>query len=247
MKLIFLVPVFNESLNIPELAETLTNSCREYDKHYLFVDDGSTDNTIDLLKHHFPAEQLSIIQKRKNKGPGDSFNLGFNWILDRGYLDTDLVITLEGDNTSDPAILPEMVSIASLGFPMVLASVYAQGGGLDKTNLIRRFVSFVANILMRMVFDIKVLTLSSFYRVYQIGLIRKIRESYGSVVDEPGFISKIEILVKAIRLNTRIIEVPMTLHSQKRKGKSKMKVFKTSLKYVLFLIRSKRISPQNHK
>jgi hypothetical protein len=46
----------------------------------------------------------------------------------------------------------------------------------------------------------------------------------------------VEILLKAIRADAKIIEVPMHLDSSKRKGKSKMKTFKTSMSYIRFLI-----------
>jgi hypothetical protein len=46
----------------------------------------------------------------------------------------------------------------------------------------------------------------------------------------------IEILLKAIREDAKIIEVPMILKSNVRKGKSKMKIWKTSWSYIKFLI-----------
>jgi nitrate reductase NapAB chaperone NapD len=45
----------------------------------------------------------------------------------------------------------------------------------------------------------------------------------------------LEILVKAIEQNANVIEVPMVLHSQKRQGKSKLKMIKTTLAYLRFL------------
>lgn len=245
MKIIFLIPVYNEALNIPELAENLINVLPGYNKTFLFVDDCSDDHTIDIIKTSFSDQKLFVIEKDRNKGPGDSFNLGFEWIISHDFGDDDMVVTLEGDNTSDPGILNDMITISGLGYKLVLASVYAQGGGLDKTNWLRRFISFTANMMMRMVFEIKVLTLSSFYRVYHVGLLRQIKQSYGTIIEESGYISMIEILVKSIRLKTNIIEVPMILHSAKRKGKSKMKVIKTAFRYLKFLIKSKKITPIN--
>ncbi|MEJ0055048.1 MAG: hypothetical protein WDN75_04975 [Bacteroidota bacterium] len=59
------------------------------------------------------------------------------------------------------------------------------------------------------------------------------------MISEPGFISMIEILVKSIKANASIIEVPMTLYSGQRKGKSKMKLIKTSMSYLKFLLKKK--------
>ncbi len=56
---------------------------------------------------------------------------------------------------------------------------------------------------------------------------------------ETGFICMLEILIKAIKCDAKIIEVPMVLKSTKRIGKSKMKIVKTSMDYLKFLIRLK--------
>jgi len=232
-----LIPLFNEALNIPELAVSLKKVLPEDDKYFVFVDDKSTDNTVALLHNHFHGCNYQIIEKEENMGPGDSFNRGFMWILEQnneGY-----VITLEGDNTSDLSILPHMHTISSLGYDLVLASVYAQGGGFDKTSFFRKVVSFVANMVFRSLFNVKVLTLSSFYRIYHVSLLRKIQAKYPVIINEKGFICMLEILLKAIKMEAKIVEVPMMLHSQKRKGKSKMKVWKNTMSYLRFLFFTK--------
>lgn len=239
----FLIPVFNEAENIDELVHSLNTVIDDEEKFFVFVDDKSTDATVEKIKKCFSEKSMQIIAKTENKGPGDSFNLGFEWILQHSKNNDDRIVTLEGDNTSDIKLLPDMLTISRLGYTLVLASVYAQGGGFDKTSWFRKLVSAIANILMRFVFDIKVLTLSSFYRVYHVKLIREIKLKFPEIIAEPGFICMIEILVKAIRLKARIIEVPMVLHSQKRKGKSKMKVIKTTLKYIAFVFKSRSIKP----
>ncbi|MBU0487677.1 MAG: glycosyltransferase [Bacteroidetes bacterium] len=235
MKVFFLIPLYNESLNIPELAANLLSVMPDSRKCFVFVDDKSTDDTISLLEKHFEGTDCHIITKEQNAGPGDSFNRGFQWVLDQQPDDSDVVVTLEGDNTSDLTILPHMTTISSFGYDLVLASVYAQGGGFEKTNFFRKLISFFANMLFRMFFNIKVLTLSSFYRVYHVGLLKRIKEKYPSLIREKGFICMLEILIKAIKVNARIIEVPMVLHSSKRKGKSKMKVLKNTMSYLRFL------------
>src|SRR5919198_1539544 len=237
--LYFLVPVFNEAENIPDLAYDLKKALPEEQKHFVFVDDHSTDNTVELIKQHFCDRDLTVLEKEENLGPGESFNRGFEWILQHSQSANDVVVTIEADNTSDIKILPDMVAISRLGFGLVLASVYAQGGGFDQTTLLRKLLSFCANMTFRILFGIKVLTLSSFYRVYKVTLIHEIKRNHSVIIEEKGFISMLEILLKAIDQNARIIELPMVLHSLKRKGKSKMKTFKTMLSYLRFLLRYK--------
>lgn len=242
--LIFLIPVYNEAPNIPQLADTLLNAAPGEKKAYVFVDDCSTDDTCSLLENYFPFDSLFILKKEQNAGPGDSFNKGFEFIIEKASCPDAIVITLEGDNTSDPSLIPVMLNLCRMGYPLVLASVYAQGGGFDKTNWLRRLVSFSANMLMRLAYDIKVLTLSSFYRAYSLSLLKSIQASYPCIIQNRGFTCMLEILVKAIRLGVPVVELPMVLHSSKRIGRSKMKIMKTTLQYLKFLLQSRKIKPE---
>jgi len=132
-----------------------------------------------------------------------------------------------------------MLSLNHMGYDLVLASVYAQGGGFEKTSFLRKFISATANFIFRFLFDVKVLTLSSFYRVYSVSLLQQIQGKFTTIIKETGFVCMLEILIKAIHCHAKVIEVPMQLHSSKRVGKSKMKIVKTTLQYFGFLIRGK--------
>jgi dolichol-phosphate mannosyltransferase len=246
MTIFFIIPVYNESANLNELASNLGSALPAENKFYLFVDDCSSDNSIEIIKDKMCGKEYFIITKEKNKGPGDSFNLGFEWLLLHADKE-DIVITLEADNTSDINLLTKMFSVIQSGFDLVLASVYAQGGGFDKTSFFRRMISSVANMMMRFVFDIKILTLSSFYRAYKIDLIKKIKSEYKTIIEEKGFISMLEVLIKAINLKAHIIEIPMMLYSQKRKGKSKMRKIKTMASYLRFLFKSGKFKLKENK
>ncbi len=237
MSLYFLIPVYNESANLDQLAENLLRSVPEEKKFYLFVDDASTDDTVSKIETLFQSRPFHVITKDRNQGPGDSFNLGFEWILKESDNEADIIITMEADNTSDISLLPKMVSISALDYDLVLASVYAQGGGFEKSSFMRKFISFSANIFLRFVFNIKIQTLSSFYRVYRLSLIKRIKQNYNTIISEKGFVCMFEILLKAVRLNAGIIEIPMVLKSLNRKDRSKMKIFSTIAQYIRFILK----------
>lgn len=239
MKVYFLIPVFNESANLDLLAENLISSLPDKDKFYLFVDDASTDETVEKIKALFHSKPFHVITKERNEGPGDSFNIGFEWLLKQSDNKDDIIISMEADNTSDINILPEMTALSSMGFDLVLASVYAQGGGFEKSSFMRKLISFSANIFLRFAFNIKIQTLSSFYRVYHISLIRKIKQNYNTIISEKGFVCMFEILLKAVRLNATMIEIPVVLKSLNRKDRSKMKVLKTMAQYIRYIVSKK--------
>ena len=236
--LYFLIPIFNEEANLELLHNNLISSLPEYpQKFYVFSDDGSTDNSKKALQTLFQGSDFIVLRDGSNHGPGYAFNTGFEWILAHSKSGEDKILTLEADNTSDISILPQMLKIAELGFNLVLASVYAQGGGFDKTSFFRKLLSGFANLLFRFVFDVKILTLSSFYRVYSISLIKTIKQKNSTIITEPGFICMLEILLRSIHAEAKIIEIPTKLNSYNRKGKSKMKILKTSWAYFNFLFK----------
>ena len=235
----FLIPVYNESANLDLLTRHLKSVLPARIKFYVFSDDGSSDNSVEVIKKFFQEENnFIVLGDGSNHGPGYAFNTGFEWILQHSKDSNDLIVTLEADNTSDISILPNMIAISEMGFDLVLASVYAQGGGFEKTSFFRKLLSFGANLFLRFAFDISVLTLSSFYRVYKIDILRKVKTKYTPIMQEKGFISMIELLIKIIRCEGKIIEHPMKLYSSKRMGKSKMKILKTSISYIRFLIKN---------
>ena len=236
----FLVPIFNEKENIPVLAATLSASLPGKNKFYVVADDCSSDNSVEIIKTSFPQDNFHLITKQINAGPGDSFNLGFEWIIQHSNSSDDRIITLEGDNTSDLSILEKMYLLSESGYELVLASVYAQGGGFEKTSFVRKLISFVANTMLRSIFGVTARTLSSFYRIYHIELIRKIKSRYGTIISENGFICMVEILIKAVRLKASVIEIPTTLLSGRRKGKSKMKIIHTTMNYIGFFFRFRK-------
>jgi len=238
MTLYFLIPVYNESDNLNLLSRSLISALPATDKFYLFVDDCSGDDTIIKIKNLFGKVPHHVITKEKNSGPGDSFNLGFRWILENSVNNDDAIVTLEADNTSDIGILPVMTTLSTLGYDLVLASVYAQGGGFDRSSFFRKLISFSANFFLRFAFNIKVQTLSSFYRVYHVSLIRKISSNYEKVISEKGFVCMFEILLKTVRAGASIIEVPMILRSANRKGSSKMKILRTMYQYIRYSLKA---------
>lgn len=235
----FLIPVFNEEQNLVLLYENLTKASPQ-SSFYVFSDDGSTDQSAKVIKTRFEGRQFVILGDGSNHGPGHAFQVGFDWILAHAQ-DSDKVVTLEADNTSDLDILPVMLTLADLKYDMVLASPYAQGGGFSRTTWLRKILSFIANMILRLIFDIKVLTLSSFYRVYRVTLLKHVNDRFGVITGEEGFLCMLELLLKVISVRGQIIEVPMLLHSDKRAGKSKMKLIRTSLDYLRFLLRPKKL------
>lgn len=234
--LYFIIPVFNETENIPKLLENLAVLARELPSQFVckfyFIDDGSTDDTTSEIlryRHQLPVE---VLVHKANQGPGAAFATGFRYIVPQLTL-LDWVVTLEGDNTSRLETLRKMLLRRLEGFEVVLASPYAYGGGITQTSLMRIFLSHVANTLVKELLGIRgILTMSSFFRLYSAEVLMRLEKRYGAnLIESPGFECMVELLAKLVKVEATISEVAMALDGSQREGKSKMKIFRTITGY----------------
>jgi dolichol-phosphate mannosyltransferase len=235
------VPVLNEEPNVTKLAARLKDALQPFAPYrVLFVDDGSTDGTVAALRTN--GAEIETVSHLRNLGPGAGFRTGFTRVLE-SLQPSDLVLTLEGDGTSDLAILPRMLGrIRNEDDDIVLASCYLFGGGIQGTSLHRVGLSHLANALVKQTLGLSGLaTLSSFYRIYQGRTLLRLRENFGErLFESDGFESQIEILHLAAKLKMRISEVPMVLDGSRRLGQSKMKILRTSIAYLRLVARYRR-------
>jgi len=179
-----------------------------------------------------PPVPITLIRHSRNRGPGAAFLTGFKAAL-QGAKDRDFLVTIEADNTSDLCILNKMLEHGRRGSDVVLASVYGEGRVVG-APIGRRVLSWCATTLVKLFFRFKGLnTFSSFFRLYRVAALRQAFAVHGDkLIEEPGFVCMVELLVKLDRLGLKMSEVPMLLDSNIRIGDSKMKVFKTGASYL---------------
>jgi len=232
-----IIPLYNEAENIGRLVGETIQLTMELDKYQIepiFVDDNSNDGTKEMLLQYRDELNFTLLQHEKNRGPGNAFGTGFEYIANKISID-DYVVTKEGDNTSRNEILKVMLERAVReGQDVILASPYAYGGDLGDTGIFRSILSHFANGFVKITLGIRgIHTMSSFYRLYKGSFIIKLQKRYGNrILERSGFESMVELLMKIIALGGRISEVPLELDTKNRVGKSKMKVIKTGLGYL---------------
>jgi dolichol-phosphate mannosyltransferase len=219
----FVIPAYNESENIPNLIADLAPRARDLGARVIFVDDGSTDGTSEMINAHADGLHLAIVKHEVNRGLGTAINSGLRAALGEAH-DDDAIVTLEADNTSNLDDLPRMMELFDEGHDIVLASVYAPGGAILGVAQWRLAASKAVSNTFRYIGGLKEIhTLSSLYRVYRAGTLRRAADTYGYLlVREPGFAANVELLLKLYNAGASVAEVPTINDWSRRLGQSKM-------------------------
>ncbi len=237
MKLAVVIPIFNELENLPNLIESIEKlKSSSIQLSIILCDDGSNDGSRIWLESEQQKGRLIVLGDGNNYGPGVAFENGFQFVL-KTLPDFDFLLTMEGDGTADLSSLHIMFETIN-NADVVLASVYAEGGGFSKTNRARLLISRFANGLTRRCLNLPYQTLTSFYRIYRVSALQQFQNNTSPILSEKGFICQVEILYKLHRKGFVIKEIPTMLFTDRRKGKSKMKLGKTMIAYVRFLCRT---------
>jgi dolichol-phosphate mannosyltransferase len=228
----FVIPAYNERENIPNLLADLAPVVRDLGARVIFVDDGSSDGTGDAIAEHSDGMPVAIVRHNVNRGLGTAINSGLRAALGESQ-DNDAIVTLEADNTSDLSDLPRMLECFDAGNDVVLASVYAPGGRILGVAPWRLAASKAVSNVFRYTGGLQQIhTLSSLYRVYRAGTLRRAAETYGYLlVREPGFAANVELLLKLYNAGAKVAEVPTVNDWSRRLGSSKMSLRPTVLAY----------------
>lgn len=148
MRVVNIIPTYNEKENIGRMLETLQKIARQnpaYDFYHLVVDDNSPDRTAEIVKKDAQEDKrIKLIQ-----GP----KIGLGEALIRGYkyaqrqLNADVIIPNDCDFSFDPYKIPDLLAKIDEGYDVVVASRHISGGGTEGWSLFRRLNHFVANEL----------------------------------------------------------------------------------------------------
>ena len=133
-----IIPIKNERENIPILYQQITDVLVSIKKNYeiIFVDDGSTDGSLEVLKKlSLSDSNVKIIQFRKNYGQTAAMSAGFKFSTGK------VVITMDGDLQNDPKDIPALLKKMSEGYDLVSGW---RKNRKDK-NLTRKIPSKIAN------------------------------------------------------------------------------------------------------
>ncbi len=138
-KISVVVTVYNEEKNIRPLVQQISEALQGYEYEIVYVDDGSTDNTVAELKA-LNHERLKIIEFKKNYGQSLALMAGID------HAEGDYIATMDGDLQNDPSDIPAMLKLAEEGdWDMVAGNRANRKDGM----FLRKIPSRIANYIIR--------------------------------------------------------------------------------------------------
>ncbi|MBT4484908.1 MAG: glycosyltransferase family 2 protein [Candidatus Latescibacteria bacterium] len=117
-KISIIIPVYNEEKVIEELVSRLENAtCKlKYNFEFIFVDDGSKDDTLPkLIMLQADNPKLKIIKLSRNWGHQNAYNAGLD------YVSGNAVVFMDGDLEDPPEVIQEFIKKWEEGFEVVYA------------------------------------------------------------------------------------------------------------------------------
>jgi dolichol-phosphate mannosyltransferase len=129
------VPVYNEQEGIVAFHQSLaaaTESPQGFTRRYIYVDDGSTDDTPVLLERLAAEDsRVTIIRLSRNFGHQAALTAGLD------AAEGDVVLTMDGDGQHPPSLIPEMLKLHLAGYDIV----QAQRIDVSETGVFKRSTS----------------------------------------------------------------------------------------------------------
>ena len=132
-----LIPCYNEEASLPKLYEEvnkLMDSETSYNWELLFVNDGSQDRTIDIIKELYAKDsRISYIDLSRNFGKENAMLAGFD------HVKGDCMVIMDADLQDPPSLIPEMLKYWEEGYD----DVYAKRNSRGKESWLRRQFSLL--------------------------------------------------------------------------------------------------------
>ena len=221
MKIIAMVPTYNESGNIKELVNELLKL--PLDLEVLVVDDNSPDGTYKIVEQMaLNNRRVHLLLRKDNRGRGWAGIDGFGKALEMG---ADFIVEMDADFSHQPkyiTVFAEKIKDSDV----VVGSRYVAGGKDEQRGFLRQAVSSFARKYLSFVLGVKLQDPTSGFRFFTKNAMEKILPSLKA--RDPFIVTEVLFYLKKNGL--KIQEVPIEF-MQRAAGESKLKPA-TLIKYL---------------
>ncbi len=215
-KSLIIIPTYNESENIELIINKIINVDNSND--ILVVDDNSPDGTFNIVENlkDIHDKRVFLIKREKKSGLGSAYKAGFKWALDNNYT---YIFEMDADMSHDPNEIKNFkVELIQNKFDVVVGSRYLDGVSVVNWPLSRIFLSYFANLYVRMITGMPIKDATS-------GFVGYNNKALGSLELEEikfnGYAFQIEMKFKLWKKNFKLKEHQIIFVNRKL-GNSKM-------------------------
>lgn len=136
-KVSLMIPAYNEEKSLPELYKALCkimDELSEYEWEVLFVNDGSKDNTLNIIKSYRTNDfRINYVDLSRNFGKEKAMLAGFD------YVTGDCMVILDADLQHPPTLIPDMIKYWEEGYD----DIYAKRSDRGKESWLRKKFSLL--------------------------------------------------------------------------------------------------------
>ncbi len=222
-----MIPTYNERENIKNLIDKILK-LKIKDLHVVVADDNSPDETWKIVQEiSRKNKNVHLLLRKKDKGRGSAGKDGFVYCLKHG---ADIIVEMDADMSHDPKYIPSMLKELK-NADLILGSRRVKGSEEVGRSFIRRIITYLANLYIKLMLGLKVNDCNSGFRCFKREVLEKINaeklESKGPAIVQ-------EVLFKAHLKGFRIKEIPITFVNR-TKGYSKLGIPQLAAGYFMVL------------
>lgn len=196
MKLLVIIPAYNEEANIKKTVENLKKNAPQYD--YIIINDCSKDKTGEICKEN----GFNVVHLPCNLGIGGAVQTGFIYAWENGY---DLAVQVDGDGQHDAQFLMEMEQyLKDNQCNMVIGSRFIEKEGFQSSFMRRvgiRYFTWLIKLLTRQT----ITDATSGLRMVDRSIIELFAREYPKDYPEP------ESTTKVIKKGMKVMEIPVVM------------------------------------
>lgn len=216
MKILLIIPAYNEADNIEKLVNVIRDYYPQYD--YLIVNDCSSDNTKKILDEI----RANYVDLSVNLGIGGAVQTGYRYAYQNGY---DIAIQVDGDGQHDVSYVKKLVEPIEKGeADICIGSRFIEKEGFQSSATRRLGINILSNLIW-MCTGKRVYDVTSGFRAVNRRFIEVYMRNYPQDYPEP------EAIVAAVMNGGRLQEVAVQM--KEREGGESSINFKRSIYYMI--------------
>ena len=239
MKIIVIIPTYNERETIADLIDALENEFKIIPNHQfgiLIVDGNSPDGTAEAVNQKKQIYQnIDLIIEKEKRGLGLAYIKGMNYAIHQ--LNADAFIEFDGDGQHDPKDIKRLVAELDNGYDYIIGSRYVAGGSIpEEWAWHRKFLSRFGSFFIKWLLGLPTNDNTSGFKLSRVaGFAEKLPLGENQILSK-RHAYKIHLLYEMLALGAKTKEIPIKfLERGGGASKSSLEDIIESLKVALVL------------